>query len=516
MMKLLPWLLLALIVCCAAYLRLVQVHESLWLDELHTAWTVADVPGEIAPRAAIGNHSPVYFSLVWVVAKAIGLSELATRLPSALAGVGLVALAYLVVLRWTGSWSAGLLAALLACLDRNCVFYGQEARPYACVQLVGLAHIALFSSLLVAPTKIKRVGFIALGVLLFYLHYTAAMLFAAELVFYVLLCVRRTWRPKYLPWQLLVDFAVIAVCTLPSAPHLMEIAGRRGNWAMFVPQSPLSAILRIVPLRNYLPLLPLLVWAAAMPAVRRWCPRCCASADSPHAGARHFVLIACWLLVPLGIAWLATQRDLARLFFLRYVIVTALAPIMFSALCYASCPGKVARTVFAAALVILTIHSGNMINQYRHDGRVIGDRNQNWRSAVHVLNDKASNTKAPVFVRSGLIEADGLYNSSDRRLREYCLLPALGIYRIERDAETLTPLPTNAAGSLSAEDRKRIATAGEAWFLLSGTPGQVGEIKTRLCRRWEAHHVRARVAEHHPFGNVAVLRLNVSPRDADR
>lgn len=64
MTKLLPCLLLALTVCSAPSLRLVQVHESLWLDQLHTAWTVADAPGEIAPRAAIGTHSPMYFSLV--------------------------------------------------------------------------------------------------------------------------------------------------------------------------------------------------------------------------------------------------------------------------------------------------------------------------------------------------------------------------------------------------------------------------------------------------------------------
>jgi hypothetical protein len=85
------------------------------------------------------------------------------------------------------------------------------------------------------------------------------------------------------------------------------------------------------------------------------------------------------------------------------------------------------------ALAILVIHSGGMIEQYRRDGRVIGDRNQDWRSAVRVLNDKASDPKTPVFVRSGLIEADRLHDSSDRRLREYCLLPVLGVYRIRRN-----------------------------------------------------------------------------------
>lgn len=526
MTKLLPWLLVALIVCCAAFLRLVQVDESLWLDELHTAWTVADGPGEIGPRAAIGNHSPVYFSFVWALTKTAGLSELTLRLPSAIAGVALVALAYLVVLRWTGSWSAGLLAALLVCLDRDCVFYGQEARPYACVQLVGLAHIALFSSLLAAPTRFKRIGFIALGILLFYLHYTAALLFLAEVVSYAVLFARRSWRPKYLVWQFLIDLTVIAACLLPALPHLLEIAGRRSNWAMFVQQLPLSAIILVIfPLRNYLPLLPLLVLGAAILAFRWRCGTSRESAESPHVDVRHFILIVCWLFVPLGIAWVATERDMARIFFLRYVIVAALAPIMFSALCYAACSEKITwnaralalavfRNLCALALVASVIHSGGMREQYRRDGRVIGDRNQDWRSAVRLLNARASNPETPVFVRSGLIEADALYDSSDRRLRDYCLLPVLGIYRIQRDAETVTPLPTSAPANLKDTDRKRIATVGEAWFLLSGTPAQVKEMEIQLCRRWEAFRARASVAEHHAFGNVAVLCLIVRARDA--
>jgi hypothetical protein len=283
----------------------------------------------------------------------------------------------------------------------------------------------------------------------------------------------------------------MALCFLPAVPHLLEIANRRSNWAMFVPQSPPSGILQILPLYAYQPLLPILVWAGAILALRYWRGSPGVSVESPNAASRYFVLTACWLLVPLGIAWLATERDWARLFFLRYVIVTALAPIMFSALCCAFCPGRTARIVCASALVVLALHNGGMINQYRRDGRVIGDRNQDWRSAVRALNDKASNLEIPMFVRSGLIEADELHDSSDRRLREYCLLPVLGVYPIQRDPQSLTPLPTTTAGILSDEDRRRIATAGEAWFLLSGTPGQVRGIVPQLCRRWEAYRVRA-------------------------
>ena len=516
MTKLVPRLLVALIICCAAGLRLVQVNESLWLDELHTAWTVADGPGEIADRAAIGNHSPVYFFLVWIATKAVGMSELAVRLPSAAAGVTLIALVYWIVSRWTGCWSAGLLAALLAALDRNCVFYGQEARPYAWVQLVGLAHVALFASLVSAPTVAKRIGAGTLAVLLFYLHYTAGLLFVAEFAFYALLCARgEKWRPKYRPWQLLVDFTVVAACLLPASPHLLEIASRKDNWAMFVEKRPLWAIRYILPLRTYL-LLPLVVLAAATLIYRVWPSRSRAPEKASQLDARNLLLVVCWLFVPIGVAWVTTERDLVRLFFLRYVIVTALAPIVFSAFCYAFCRGMPMRIVCAVVLVIAVIHDSGMIKQYRHDGRVIGDRNQDWRSAVRLLNDEASDAQIPVFVRSGLIEADRWYKSDNARLREYCLLPVLGIYRIERDAESLTPLPTSSASRLSVEDRKRVVTAGEAWFLVSGRPEDIERMKVNLCRGWNSFGVQTRVAQHDAFGNVAVLRLTTTPQEAGR
>jgi hypothetical protein len=51
---------LVLVMLLAAWLRGVQMNESLWLDELHTAWTVCDGWGEIPWRAEIGNQSPLY------------------------------------------------------------------------------------------------------------------------------------------------------------------------------------------------------------------------------------------------------------------------------------------------------------------------------------------------------------------------------------------------------------------------------------------------------------------------
>lgn len=138
------FLALAAIVGVAITLRTIQLNESLWLDELHTAWIVVDGPGTICERAAIGNQGAPWFFLVWATTQVAGLNEIALRLPSVVAGVVLVVLAFYVARCWTGQWSAGLFVALLVALDRNCIFYAQEARPYAWVQLIGLAQVFVF------------------------------------------------------------------------------------------------------------------------------------------------------------------------------------------------------------------------------------------------------------------------------------------------------------------------------------------------------------------------------------
>jgi len=504
-------ILLVLIVCWATLLRILQAGESLWLDELHTAWTVADGIDAVAWRAAIGNHSPVFFLLVWCAAKTIGMGEAAVRLPSLVAGIALVPLVYWTVSGWTSRASAGLLAAFLVSVDRNCIFYAQEARPYAWVQLVGLIHVVLFSRLIYAPVAGKRLTSAAMGALLFYLHYTSALLFVAELVYYVVLHVRKAWRPRYRPWQLSVDYGLMLVCCLPAAPHLVQIAARRANWSMFIEKWPPWMVQHWFPLWTCI-WIPLVVCAAAI--VIRWLRlrlsgghdgRC--STGHPligNANPRLFVLVSCWMVVPIAVAWLTTRLDVARLFFPRYVIITVPALIAFAGLCCAASPGKLARGVCMVAVLLAAIHESGIVRQYRWDGRIVGDRNQDWRSAVRALNDKAARGQAPVFVRSGLIEANGLRESHDERLRDYCLLPVSGIYRYEGDLATLIPLPTTGTGRLDEAHRQCIANAGQAWFLLAGPPE---EVEKELLRGWKANNVRPDVTERHRFGGVSVLRL---------
>jgi mannosyltransferase len=511
---------LALVLGLATVLRVMQVHESLWLDELHTAWTVAEGLDAVCPRALIGNQSPLFFYVVWGAKQTLGLSELALRFPSLVAGVVLVLLVAWVTRRWTRSGSAALWAALLVSLDWNCLFYSQEARPYACLQLVGLCQLLAFWHLVTAPTGRRRLAFVALSWLLFYVHYTGALLLAAELVSYAVWSLRPAWRPACRPRQLLLDGAVWLLGCLPAVPHLVAIAARRANWTMFIPRQPLQAIWTMFPLNWYV-LLPAAIGGAAWglqrfgrgPAhSRRPAGPGAAAAGAPWTDPRLLVLLASWLFVPLFLAWASTALDVARLFFPRYLQVMAVAPIVMAAFCCAACPGWHSRAVCGCAVLAAVIWDGGLIAQYRYDGRVVGARTQDWRSAVATINAAAPYARLPVLVRSGLIEADALRTSRDERLRQYCLLPVTGIYRLARTPDDLLPLPTSGAGQLRAEVRRQVDAAGGAWCLLAGTEPDVAGIERELLSGWGTPDRRPRIELRESFGDVTLLRLRIAPQ----
>lgn len=562
------WSLLTAIVALAFWLRLVQVGESLWLDELHTSWVVADGGRQLVSRAAVGNQSPVYFALVWSVTRLASANEFWLRLPSVLAGVTLAVGVYWAMMRWTACPSAGLLAALLVAVDRNCVFYGQEARPYALVQLVGLVHVGIFAGLLRWPTgaakqtdgtdgsrasygtkapagiavlaerqgseeyrRALRVAWLGTGALLFYLHYTAVLLVAAEVVAYSLSRFfladasgfrTAAARPEvadqstgYRWRELSLDLTLLALCLLPAVPHLREIAQRRQNWLSFVPaRSPwrIWEIGDLFPLHVYL-FAPLAVLAASWAYRRVRGSRRAPAAGSRGPDVRWFLLALCWLLVPLTLAWIATASGSAPLFFRRYLIVAAAAPILWAALCCAACPAGVWRGVCALVVVSVAVHQGGMIRQWRQDGRVVGDRNQDWRSAVAYISEQAE-AASPVFVRSGLIEAERWYAGEDPLRREFCLLPVLGLYRLDRPKDALFPLPISPPAVLSSEAHRRVLAGREAWCLVHGSEQSLVRFEASLRSTWPRAGVPLSSIHRRSFGDVAVLRIRTASGDS--
>jgi hypothetical protein len=237
------WVTVLLVTCVGAIFRFWQAGESLWLDELHTAWAISGGLAELPARAMRGNCSPAYFLLPWLACQSLGYSTFAVRLVSLLAGVATIPILFAFLRRMTGSRAAGLLSAILLALNTHALFFSLEARPYAVVQLAALTHVWLLYELVESPTRLRRAPFVVGGVLLFYLHYTATLVLVAEAVFYLAWWAVRRRSPNYRPVSAAIDAAIVAVCCLPMLPHVWEIASRRNNWAFFVTPRPLHNVL---------------------------------------------------------------------------------------------------------------------------------------------------------------------------------------------------------------------------------------------------------------------------------
>ena len=500
----------------AGAMQVWQARESLWLDELHTAWCAVGPLAEVAPRAAIGNQSPLFFWLEWLLVQGLGPSELALRLPSIAAGTLLPGALYVLARRWTGQPWLGLLAAWLVVFEPRQIgevpefrhfFFATEARPYAVIELLAVGHVALFLETLERPTLIRRMLFVLGGVLLFHLHYTAILLVAAELAAYVLLRALRPAADAYRVPTLALDLFLLLAFCLPAIGHLQEIFARRRNWEAFIDQQPATAILTL--------------WPAGI-AIALAVVNSDALLRRASAPKRELAVLAVllWVLVPMSLAWVATTTDVARLFFPRYVVGTAPAATLLATMCVRLAPSKSLQIILGIGLAAFALRSSFMIEQFRQDGRFIADRRSDWRSAIAHFNRQPDHDQYPVLVATALIESDGLRSAHNRQLEDYCLYPVTSLYPVDAERERLIPLPRTHAGRLDADVRRRIRESGGAWLVIGRGVREVATIKRDILfardARGSAFGIRPPGQEENPtwqfeshqaFGSVHVFLL---------
>jgi mannosyltransferase len=434
------YLALAAITLAGLALRLLNLHESLWLDELHTGWVIRDDWSDVAWRANIGNQSPLWFFGVKGIVSVLGASEWTLRLASLLAGTALMPSAYVVVKRLVGEKShsveiAALLAAGLIAVDRTFIFYATEARPYATLQLVALWQLYLFWRNLQQPTTATRLGWIGLTALLFHLHYTGLLVLLGEIVALAACYLADGRRAAYRPFRAMFDLQVAVIFCLPGLPHLLEVFERRQMWATMVPQATLARLWDLFPL---VPVIVASIAAAlAVVARKRW------SVD-----ARAIGLVLAWLAVPVLAAWLATRFEVAHLFMLRYLVAFSIGPVLLAAILLVQLPRQIWQGALAIGLVGFSIYQGKIIEQIRYDGRAIGDRREDWRGAIAYVNELwRESDRIMVFVDAGLIE-DQYWNmfseyeiesAEAKRRHEYLTFPLRSLYRVDPSQDRLFP-----------------------------------------------------------------------------
>ncbi len=206
---------------------------------------------QVAPRAAIGNQSPVYFGWQWWLSRTFGQSEVGLRITSWIAWLGSVSVFALIlsrVVRCTGHRGLWWLVCLVA-LDRQQIFFATEARPYMVMSLAVLVGWLMLDLCMTTQVLSLRaiwawLGWVACCAIAIWLQPTAAVFVAAQFAF-------ATWRSgtrMSLQFSILFALAILIGAAWPLRYVLEPAWQGRQAWAAFAADLSWQNVLRQLPL----------------------------------------------------------------------------------------------------------------------------------------------------------------------------------------------------------------------------------------------------------------------------
>jgi mannosyltransferase len=206
------YLVLGFIIVAGSVLRLTGLNrQSLWFDEIDVVVRAQRPLSEVLDTfTAAGENGPVYNVFLWAWVRVAGISEIAVRFPSAIAGAIAIPLIYVLGRRVAGP-TVGLVAAALLAINPYHHWYSQEAKMYAFVVVLAiLSSIGLIEALN-RNTWTHWIAYVAVTTLMFYTHVTTVLVFVAQVLF--VLATWSSWRGRARNWLI-----AVAALTLPYIP----------------------------------------------------------------------------------------------------------------------------------------------------------------------------------------------------------------------------------------------------------------------------------------------------------
>ncbi|TWT53194.1 hypothetical protein Pla22_08220 [Rubripirellula amarantea] len=425
-----------LVFAIAVAVRVPSCYESFWVDELHSTWCVWGALGDVAPRAVVGNQSPVWFWALWLWRAIAGDSEVALRMSSVLCTAASASLLCVAMTRKFNA-TAGLATGLVMAVETNSIFFGTELRPYASIIL--LATLAVCSYLgesrsvlpiavttliaaVIQPTSVV----VMLGVLLLAMVDSGtlqrreklavvAMLMGMLAVFYFLLL------PTWLVRERWGAFAVA-----PAFAKATEVWSWLWLWL--------------------LPLLPIALFRS-----------------KDH---RKFIALGLLSVVVVFAFWFLSRTQWVHLWHRRYFI--GLLPV-FAVLVGGSVASMSRRRnldwVWASVILVGLMVSQGTIRQWAANPAYLAYRGEGWREAIEWVNQSG---KSAIAIEAGLIEAKSYVGNDgklavetlDPLMREYLLCVIEGPYRLM--SEDVVPAVEPDVGERSFVTRNQVRETGKS------------------------------------------------------
>jgi mannosyltransferase len=362
---------LGLITLLAAAVRFIGAgSQSLWLDEWLTHnYTVMSLHGVASTLLHNEPHPPLYFGAAWAWAKVFGTDEFGLRSLSAMVGTITVPLAYIAA-RTRFSPRVGLLAAALVAVNPFSVWYSQEARPYALLEMFCLLSVICVIRAVDGGSRRWLWAWAASASLALLTHFFAGFLLAGEVLWLL-----RHRRDRD------VVVAIGAMGIVGALMLALVASGRTSEVAWVHASAPLGTRVSLTPVQFLTGLYD--NWDSATDtAVRFICAAavCAAGLALAIGTARErvrthpfLVAAAAMILLPLALAIAKPTSD----YFLPRYVIAALMPltIVVAAGLTSRRAGYVGAAALAVVLLSMTISIAVRPELQRPD----------WRSAAHAI-----------------------------------------------------------------------------------------------------------------------------------
>jgi len=237
------WWPLAAITLLAAALRLSTLGlQSFWYDEAFTPVHVLHPSLWATLRSVVHteNTPPLWYVLAWADSRVLGTGAIALRLPSALAGIATVPVAWAIG-RELASRRAAILFAAIVAVNPLFVWYSQEARAYGLFVLLAAMAMLCFLRAEGDPTPRHMAAFALSGAAALLTHY-----FAVFLLIPMVLWLLRGWSARSSASRR-AALSAIGALVLVGLALLPLISAQGGHGTQWIGRWPISERLQAIP-----------------------------------------------------------------------------------------------------------------------------------------------------------------------------------------------------------------------------------------------------------------------------
>ncbi len=183
------------IVLFGLVLRVINLNQSLWLDEAITVLALKEnsLSELITKFAIVDFHPSGYYLLLGLWTQIFGFSEISIRIPSVFFGLVTIYIVYRIALEMF-SKKIALFAALFLAVNPLHIYYSQEARMYSLATMVVVLNYLFFVKFYKKDTMLSTIAYLLSLLLVYMVDYVSYLIIFSQLITLILLRPRLAFK----------------------------------------------------------------------------------------------------------------------------------------------------------------------------------------------------------------------------------------------------------------------------------------------------------------------------------